>query len=79
MSNKELLKHHLFNFDYSNVPEDKTILVELDYNCITRYSEGPGGFVHWKGSFSNEGNLIQRMNNEVKSNPDYELIIIDHE
>ena len=76
-AHRELLKQHLFNYDYSNVPVDKTILVELDYGHITVQSEGPNGFEHCKGSFSNEESLITRMNAEAVANPEYELIIID--
>ena len=76
-AHRELLKHQLFNYDYSNIPVDKTILVELDYGHITVQSEGPNGFEHWKGSFSNEESLITRMNAEAVANPEYELIIID--
>ena len=76
-AHRELLKQQLFNYDYSNVSVDKNILVELDYGHITVQSEGPDGFSHWKGSFSNEESLILRMNDEVKSRPEYELIIID--
>ena len=76
-AHRELLKQQLFNYDYSNVPVDKNILVELDYGHITVQSEGPSGFTHWKGSFSNEENLIERMNDEVKFHPEYELIIVD--
>ena len=76
-AHRELLKQQLFNYDYSNVSVDKNILVELDYGHITVQSEGPDGFSHWKGSFNNEESLILRMNDEVKSRPEYELIIID--
>ena len=76
-AHRELLKQRLFNYDYSNVPVDKSILVELDYNHITCQSEGPDGFEHWKGSFSNEESLITRMNAEAVANPEYELIIVD--
>jgi len=76
-AHRELLKQQLFNYDYSNVSVDKNILVELDYGHITVQSEGPDGFSHWKGSFNNEESLILRMNDEVKSRPEYELIIVD--
>tara|TARA_R110002012_G_scaffold146655_2_gene304975 strand:+ start:292 stop:549 length:258 start_codon:yes stop_codon:yes gene_type:complete len=76
-AHRELLKQHLFNYDYSNVPVNKNILVELDYGHITVQSEGPSGFTHWKGSFSNEESLILRMNAEVVALPEYELIIVD--
>ena len=76
-AHRELLKQHLFNYDYSNVPVDKSILVELDYNHITCQSEGPDGFTHWKSSLSCIENLIERMNKEVESHPDFELIIVD--
>ena len=76
-AHRELLKQRLFNYDYSNVPVDKSILVELDYNQITCQSEGPVGFTHWKSSLSCIENLIERMNKEVESHPDFELIIVD--
>jgi len=76
-AHRELLKHQLFSYDYSNVPISKTILVELDYGHITCESEGPDGFTHWKGSFSNEESLITRMNAEAVALPEYELIIVD--
>ena len=76
-AHRELLKHQLFSYDYSNVPVSKTILVELDYNHITCESEGPDGFTHWKCSGGTLESLIERMNHEVKSHPEYELIIVD--
>ena len=74
---RELLKQQLFNYDYSNTPEDKSILVELDYSQITVSTEGPSGFTHWKSSGGSLGNLIDLMNREVSKNPDYDLIIVD--
>ena len=66
---REILKHNLFNYDWSNTPINKMILVELDYN--------PDGFTHWKSSCYNTEQLIEKMNCEVKEHPDYDLIIID--
>ena len=74
---RELLKQQLFNYDYSNTPEDKSILVELDYKQITVSTEGPSGFTHWKSSGGSLGNLIDLMNRRVTQNPDYDLIIVD--
>ena len=74
---RELLKQQLMNYDYSNTPEDKSILVELDYSQITVSTEGPSGFTHWKSSGGSLGNLIDLMNREVSKNSDYDLIIVD--
>ena len=74
---RELLKQQLFNYDYSNTPVDKSILVELDYKQITVSTEGPSGFTHWKSSGGSLGNLIDLMNKRVTQNPDYDLIIVD--
>ena len=74
---RELLKQQLFNYDYSNTPEDKSILVELDYSQITVSTEGPSGFTHWKSSGGSLGNLIDLMNRRVTQNPDFDLIIVD--
>ena len=74
---RELLKQQLMNYDYSNTPVNKMILVELDYSQITVQSEGPQGFTHWKSSGGSLGNLIDLMNKRVTQNPDYDLIIVD--
>ena len=74
---RELLKQQLMNYDYSNTPEDKSILVELDYSQITVTTEGPSGFTHWKSSGGSLGNLIDLMNRRVTQNPDFDLIIVD--
>jgi hypothetical protein len=74
---RELLKQQLMNYDYSNTPEDKSILVELDYSQITVSTEGPSGFTHWKSSGGSLENLIELMNREVSRNPDFDLIIVD--
>jgi len=74
---RELLKQQLMNYDYSNTPEDKSILVELDYKQITVSTEGPSGFTHWKSSGGSIENLIDLMNRRVTQNPDYDLIIVD--
>jgi hypothetical protein len=74
---RELLKQQLMNYDYSNTPEDKSILVELDYLQITVSTEGPNGFTHWKMSGNDLGKLVDVMNREVSKNPDYDLIIVD--
>ncbi len=49
---RELLKQQLMNYDYSNTPEDKSILVELDYLHVTVTTEGKNGFTHHKSSSS---------------------------
>ena len=74
---RELLKQQLMNYDYSNTPVDKSILVELDCSQITVTTEGPSGFTHWKFSGGELGKLIDLMNREVSKNPDYDLIIVD--
>ena len=74
---RELLKQQLMNYDYSNTPEDKSILVELDYSQITVSTEGPSGFTHWKSSGGSIENLIKLMNREVSRNPEYDLVIVD--
>ena len=76
---RELLKQQLMNYDYSNTPEDKSILVELDCLQITVTTEGPSGFTHWKSSGGELGKLIDLMNREVSKNPDFDLIIVDKE
>ena len=75
---RELLKKQLMNYDYSNTPEDKSILVELDYSQITVTTEGPSGFTHWKSSGGSIEYLIDLMNREVSKNPDFDLIIVDN-
>ena len=76
---RELLKQQLMNYDYSNTPVDKSILVELDCSQITVTTEGPSGFTHWKSSGGELGKLIDLMNREVSKNPDFDLIIVDKE
>ena len=75
---RELLKQQLMNYDYSNTPVDKSILVELDYSQITVTTEGPSGFTHWKSSGGSIENLIDLMNREVSKNLDFDLIIVDN-
>ena len=53
---RELLKQQLMNYDYSNTPVDKSILVELDEPQITVSTEGPEGFTHWRCSGGSLGN-----------------------
>ena len=74
---RELLKQQLMNYDYSNTPVYKSILVELDYKQITVSTEGPSGFTHWRASGGELGNLIDLMNKQVAQKPDYDLIIVD--
>jgi len=74
---RELLKQQLMNYDYSNTPVDKSILVELDYKQITVSTEGPEGFTHWRSSGGELGKLIDMMNTQVSRHPEYDLIIVD--
>jgi len=74
---RELLKQQLMNYDYSNTPVDKSILVELDYLHITVTTEGPNGFTHFKSSGGTLEGLLEKMNKEVTKNPDFDLIIVD--
>ena len=74
---REILKQQLMNYDYSDTPVDKSILVELDYSQITVSTEGPEGFTHWRASGSEIGKLIDLMNREVFRHPEYDLIIVD--
>jgi hypothetical protein len=74
---RELLKQQLMNYDYSNTPEDKSILVELDYKQITVSTEGPSGFTHWKSSGGSIEKLVETMNREVSRHLEYDLIIVD--
>ena len=74
---RELLKQQFMNYDYSNTPVDKSILVELDYKQITVSTEGPEGFTHWKCSGGELGKLIDMMNTQVSRHPEYDLIIVD--
>jgi len=76
-AHREILKHNLFNYDWSNTPVDKLILVELDYNHITIQEEGPDGFTHCKSSFCNTERLINYMNKQVVRQPEYDLVIMD--
>ena len=75
---RELLKKQLMNYDYSNTPVDKSILVELDYSQITVTTEGPSGFTRWKSSGGSIENLVELMNKRVTQNPDFDLIIVDN-
>ena len=74
---RELLKQQLMNYDYSDTPVNKMILVELDYSHITTQSEGPHGFTHAKSSGGTIEKLIETMNREVSRHPEYDLIIVD--
>ena len=74
---RELLKQQLMNYDYSNTPEDKSILVELDYLHVTVSTEGKNGFTHHKSSSNSIEKLVELMNKRVSENPDFDLIIVD--
>ena len=74
---RELLKQQLFNYDYSNTIEDKSILVELDYLHVTVTTEGKNGFTHHKSSSNSIEKLVELMNKRVTQNPDFDLIIVD--
>ena len=64
---REVLKQQLMNYDYSNTPVDKSILVELDEPQITVSTEGPDGFTHWRASGGELGKLIDMMINKPKA------------
>ena len=74
---RELLKQQLMNYDYSNTPVNKMILIELDSSQITVEYEGPDGFTHWKCSGGPIESMVECMNKEVSRHPDYDLIIVD--
>ena len=74
---REFLKQQLLMTDYSNIPEDKSILVELDYLHITVSTEGKHVFTHHKSSSSSIERLVELMNKRVSENPDFDLIIVD--
>ena len=74
---REILKNQLFNYDYSNTPENKMILVQLSNKNIVVQYEGPDGFTHWGFSTYDLGSLVDDMNREVSKHPDYDLIIVD--
>ena len=74
---KEILKNQLFNYDYSNTPVSKTILLDVYKNKLTVENEGPDGFTHWGFSSYDLGGLVNEMNNQVSKHPDFDLIIVD--
>ena len=74
---REFLKQQLLMNDYSNIPEDKSILVELDYLHVTVSTEGKHGFTHHKSSSNSIEKLVELMNKRVTQNPDFDLIIVD--
>ena len=74
---REFLKQQLLMNDYSNIPEDKSILVELDYLHVTVTTEGKNGFTHHKSSSNSIEKLVELMNKRVTQNPDFDLIIVD--
>ena len=76
-AHRNVLKNQLFNFDYSNVPVSKIILVELDYGHLTCQEEGPKGFTHCKSSYCSDERLVDAMNKYVVAHPDYDLVIVD--
>ena len=41
---REILKNQLFNYDYSNTPINKMILLDVYNNRLTVESEGADGF-----------------------------------
>lgn len=73
---REILKNQLFNYDYSNTPVNKMILLDLHEMKLTREYEGPDGFTHCGHSISDLGRLVDIMNNQVSRFPDYDLIIV---
>ena len=74
---RELLKQQLMNYDYSNTPVNKMILLDLNDNKLTVEDEGPQGFTHWGFSSCDLGRLVDQMNNQVSKHPDFDLIIVD--
>ena len=74
---RELLKQQLMNYDYSNTPVNKMILLDLYNNRLTVEDEGPQGFTHWGFSSCDLGRLVDQMNNQVSKHPDFDLIIVD--
>ena len=74
---RELLKQQLMNYDYSNTPVNKMILLDLYDNKLTVEDEGPQGFTHWGFSSCDLGRLVDQMNNQVSKHPDFDLIIVD--
>ena len=74
---RELLKQQLMIYDFSNTPEDKSILVELDHLHVTVSTEGKNGFTHHKSSSNSIEKLVELMNKRVSENPDFDLIIVD--
>ena len=74
---RELLKQQLMNYDYSNTPVNKMILLDLYDYKLTVEDEGPQGFTHWGFSSCDLGRLVDQMNNQVSKHPDFDLIIVD--
>ena len=74
---RELLKQQLMNYDYSNTPVNKMILLDLYDNKLTVEDEGPQGFTHWGFSSCDLGRLVDQMNNQVSKHPDFDLIIVE--
>ena len=75
--NREILKNKLMNYDYSNTPVSREIIVEVDNLKITVTSEGPQGFTHWGCKVNSLERLVTFMNREVDEKPYYDLIIVD--
>ena len=73
---RELLKQQLMNYDYSNTPVNKMILLDLYNNRLTVEDEGPEGFTHWGFSSFSLSNLVEEMNRQVSKHPDFDLILI---
>ena len=74
---RELLKQQLMNYDYSNTPVNKMILLDLYNNRLTVEDEGPDGFTHWGFSSCDLSRLVDEMNNQVSKHPNFDLIIVD--
>ena len=74
---REILKQQLMNYDYSNTPVNKMILLDLYNNRLTVEDEGPHGFTHQGFSGNDLGRLVDEMNKQVSKHPDFDLIIVD--
>ena len=74
---REILKQQLMNYDYSNTPVNKMILLDLYNSRLTVEDEGPHGFTHWGFSGNDLGRLVDEMNKQVSKHPDFDLIIVD--
>jgi hypothetical protein len=74
--NRNELKTMFLQMDYSNVKENKTILVETNYGHVTITSEGPNGYSHFKTSQGDDAlqYALNRINSDKKYK-EYKLVI----